>query len=161
MLKASNKRPAGAVLALICALSGCGQQDEAVPKAGARDFSALSAKAGRWYTTAQVRRGARLFEDNCALCHGANAQGPAQDWRQRLADGSFPPPPLNGTAHTWHHPLPVLLRVIEQGGVPLGGKMPGFAATMDEAQMLAVIAWFQNHWSDEIYRHWQRRGGVG
>ena len=47
--------------------------------------------------------GGKIFNNNCAVCHGQNASGPKGDWREKLADGSYPPPPLNGTAHTWHH----------------------------------------------------------
>ena len=144
--RAAGITAVAATAAAVITMVGCDRQDTV---------------AGRWYTAAQARQGAAVYRDNCAVCHGDQAQGPAGDWRQRLADGSFPPPPLNGTAHTWHHPLPVLMRVISHGGVPLGGKMPGFAATLDEAEMLSVIAWLQGHWSDEIYRHWLLRGGTG
>ena len=47
--------------------------------------------------------GAKIFNNNCLACHGQNASGPKGDWREKLADGSYPPPPLNGSAHTWHH----------------------------------------------------------
>ncbi|MDA0688527.1 MAG: cytochrome c [Proteobacteria bacterium] len=114
----------------------------------------------RWYGPQQVEMGRQVFADNCALCHGNAAQGLHEDWRQRLADGSFPPPPLNGSAHAWHHPLSVLLQVINEGGVPLGGQMPGFAEQLDEEQKLAAIAFFQNFWSDEIYANWQQMGGT-
>ena len=70
--------------------------------------------AGRWYSVEQIQTGSRVFQDECAQCHGAQAQGITADWRERLDDGSFPPPPLNGSAHAWHHPLSVLLQLINQ-----------------------------------------------
>ena len=93
------------------------------------------------------------------MCHGENAEGLVSDWRQRLDDGSLPPPPLNGTAHAWHHPNAVLLQVINNGGAAFGGKMPAFAEVLDESEKLAAIAYFQNFWSDKIYAQWTQIGG--
>jgi mono/diheme cytochrome c family protein len=64
----------------------------------------ISADEGRWYTGNQVKRGAAVFAQNCAECHGANADA-TPNWRETTPDGKYPPPPLNGTAHAWHHSL--------------------------------------------------------
>ena len=114
----------------------------------------------RWYTESQLATGKRVFDNNCAVCHGAQGQGLAEDWKKPLADGSYPPPPLNGTAHTWHHPISQLLRTINEGGVPLGGKMPAFGAQLSNQEKTAVIAYFQNWWPDDIYEAWLQRGGL-
>ena len=116
--------------------------------------------AGRWYSVEQVQTGSKVFQDHCAQCHGAQAQGVTADWRARLKDGSFPPPPLNGSAHAWHHPLSVLLQVINQGGVPLGGQMPAFANRILDREKLAAIAYFQSFWNDDIYENWEQMGGT-
>ncbi|MFT4862798.1 MAG: mono/diheme cytochrome c family protein [Pseudohongiellaceae bacterium] len=113
----------------------------------------------RWYSAAQVAQGQQVFAANCASCHGEFAQGLVEDWKAKLADGAFPPPPLDGSAHAWHHPLSVLMGVINDGGVALGGNMPGFQSTLTEQEKLAVIAFFQNYWSDEIYSNWLKMGG--
>ena len=84
----------------------------------------------------------------------------AEDWRKPLADGSYPPPPLDGTAHAWHHPLKQLVKTIRDGGVVYGGKMPGFRSTLGLAEQLATIAYFQSYWDEEIYRRWLQRGGL-
>lgn len=115
---------------------------------------------GRWYASEQAVAGAAVFAGHCAVCHGDEAQGTVEDWQARLPDGAFPPPPLNGSAHTWHHPLSVLLQVIDMGGIPLGGQMPAFEDLLTDAEKLAAIAWFQEFWSDEIYRQWLMMGGV-
>ena len=114
---------------------------------------------GRWYTEAYVAVGKPLYQQHCAVCHGDMGQGLAADWKKRLADGCYPPPPLNGTAHTWHHSISVLVRTIQNGGADLGGKMPPFADRLTTAESLAVIAYFQNWWPDEIYQIWHQRGG--
>lgn len=111
--------------------------------------------AGRWYSQQQVAQGGELFQAHCAVCHGEDAQG-TQNWFVRDENGNYPPPPLDGTAHAWHHPLPVLLEVIANGGVPLGGVMPGFSNVLSEQERLAVIAYFQSKWPDDIYEQWSR-----
>ena len=116
--------------------------------------------AGRWYSVEQVQTGNKVFQDHCAHCHGAQAQGVTADWRARLEDGSFPPPPLNGSAHAWHHPLSMLLQVINQGGVSLGGQMPAFANRILDTEKLAAIAYFQSFWNDDIYENWEQMGGT-
>lgn len=109
---------------------------------------------GRWYTAEQVATGAPLYQALCASCHAEDGSATA-DWRTSDENGNYPPPPLNGTAHTWHHPLEVLDATIRDGGVEFGGVMPGFDGALDEAQRLAIIAWFQNLWNDETYARWQ------
>ena len=107
----------------------------------------------RWYADGDVARGAPIYARHCAGCHGANASG-AGDWRKRGPDGKFPPPPLDGSAHTWHHPIAALMQQIRFGAPGGSGNMPGFAATLSEEDVLHVIAWIQDHWRDEIYAAW-------
>lgn len=111
------------------------------------------AVTGRWYAAVHVEEGAELFQIHCASCHGSQAEG-TTEWRTPDANGNYPPPPLNGSAHAWHHPKTVLLQTIAQGGVPLGGVMPGFAEILTEEEALATIAFFQNQWPDETYARW-------
>ncbi len=113
---------------------------------------------GRWYTAAQVTAGEPLYQANCAACHGADGSATA-DWRTTDANGNFPPPPLNGTAHTWHHPLEVLTGTIAEGGAAYGGVMPAFGSVLDADQRLAVVAYIQSWWTDEIYARWAEIDG--
>lgn len=110
----------------------------------------------RWYTAEQVAAGAVLYREHCAACHKANAEG-TTEWRQRDANGNLPPPPLNGTAHAWHHPLDILRSVVRAGGQPVGGSMPPFVDKLSPAQIDAVLAWVQSHWSERIYAVWEDR----
>ena len=117
----------------------------------------LTARAAdRWYDDKMVASGSQLFQQNCAVCHGANAQG-TLEWKKSDASGHYPPPPLNGSGHAWHHSIPQLARSIKEGGIQLGGVMPGFGGQLDDQQILAVIAYFQSKWADEIYRAWHNR----
>ncbi len=109
---------------------------------------------GRWYSAEQVEQGRALYAENCQSCHGGAAAG-TSDWRKTDASGNYPPPPLNGTAHTWHHPMPILERTIADGGIPLGGVMPGFSDKLSQEESRATIAYFQSLWPEEIYLRWQ------
>lgn len=108
---------------------------------------------GRWYTESQVAAGKPLYQAHCASCHGADGSATA-DWRTTDANGNYPPPPLNGSAHTWHHPLEVLTATIAEGGTQYGGLMPGFSAVLDEEARLAVVAYIQSWWTDDVYARW-------
>ena len=109
--------------------------------------------AERWYSQAQVDNGRDVFNTNCAICHGAEAAG-TPDWRKPLEDGKYPAPPLNGTAHGWHHPLTALRRQINQGGAKYGGWMPALGESLTDEQVDEAIAYIQSLWSDKIYTAW-------
>lgn len=110
----------------------------------------------RWYSSEQVREGRQLYAQYCAGCHGVNAEATA-DWKTPTKQGYYPPPPLNGSAHAWHHSVSVLDQVIRDGGALVGGVMPAWGHVLDEPQRLAVIASFQDYWSDEIFEMWLER----
>jgi mono/diheme cytochrome c family protein len=113
-----------------------------------------SVTKGRWFTQKQFQLGKQVFTTNCASCHGNQAQGIVEDWKQRNPDGSFPAPPLDGSAHAWHHPLSVLVRQINEGGVKLGGTMPAFGDTLSDEEVIAAIAYFQSFWDEQTYDRW-------
>jgi thiol:disulfide interchange protein DsbC len=111
------------------------------------------AEEGPWYTPDQVNQGAQLYGDNCASCHGVNAEATA-NWKEKDSEGNFPPPPLNGTGHAWHHAPVQLRKTIQQGSIQLGGVMPEFASKLSDDDIDAVIAFFQSKWPDETYKKW-------
>jgi mono/diheme cytochrome c family protein len=102
---------------------------------------------------ALISQGAKVYQANCAVCHGANAQGNA-NWRKKGPDGKYPPPPLNGSGHTWHHALPQLKEMIAEGSPPDQGNMPAWDDKLTDHEIDAVIAWFQSLWPDEVYAAW-------
>ena len=112
--------------------------------------------ADRWFNQGIVNYGDQLFQQNCAVCHGSNAEA-TSEWKKTDANGNYPPPPLNGSAHAWHHSIPQLARSIKEGGVKLGGQMPAFADKLSDQDVLAVIAYFQSKWPDEVYDVWHQR----
>ena len=132
-------------------LSGCTSDDQSAGSSA--DAPKIETVGSRWYTADGVSRGGPIFARLCADCHGNKAQG-SFTWRQRGADGKFPPPPLNGTAHGWHHPIRVLGSQIKFGAPGGSGTMPGFAQTLSDQDVIDLIAWFQDKWPDEIYAAW-------
>lgn len=109
----------------------------------------------RAFDAAVVERGRIVYQQNCARCHGDRAQG-APDWHKPDATGKWPPPPLNGTGHAWHHPRTALVRTIREGTLVLGGNMPAWGDKLSNADINAVIAWFQQQWPEELYAAWWR-----
>lgn len=135
------------LLVSITLVTACNDKQESMTKA--------ERKPGvkRSFDFAQITRGGKLFQQNCAVCHGAKAEG-APDWQKMDDQGKFPPPPLNGTAHAWHHPHPVLVDTIKNGTAKRGGNMPAWKDQLSDQQINDIIAWFQSKWSDEIYSAW-------
>ncbi|WP_428609673.1 c-type cytochrome [Sedimenticola sp.] len=109
-----------------------------------------------WYKFEQVSAGARIFQENCATCHGKQAQG-ADNWRQAGPDGKYPAPPLNGSGHAWHHPLNILFHTIKNGSPGGQGNMPAWGAKLSDEEIIATIAWIQSKWPREIYQNWVQR----
>ncbi len=107
----------------------------------------------RWYSAQQVVQGEKVFAQYCAACHGANAEATA-NWKQTDANSHYPPPPLNGTAHAWHHSIEVLREQIMQGGAAFGGVMPAFENILSAEEIDQTIAFFQSKWPDELYQRW-------
>ena len=107
----------------------------------------------RQYDQQVLAAGKKVFETNCAKCHGDNAQG-AKNWHQRNADGTFPPPPLNGTGHAWHHSISVLTDMIRNGSKPGEGNMPAWKDKLSAQEIDSVIQYFQSLWPDPVYAAW-------
>jgi len=105
--------------------------------------------------SAQLARGAVLFKNNCASCHGEQGQG-AINWQKRNQDGKFPPPPLNGLGHTWHHPMSVLKYTVKNGTSKIGGNMPAFAGKLTDSQIEDIFSFVQEKWPEPIYEAWYR-----
>jgi len=120
------------------------------------NFGAFGAE-NRGYDAALLEQGNTVFQKNCATCHGDNAQGTVSNWQQRDENGKLPPPPLNGTAHTWHHPIGGLAHTIKKGTLSMGGSMPAWEDKLSDEEVFSVIVWLTSLWPDEIYKAWLQR----
>ena len=102
---------------------------------------------------ALVAEGLKVYGAACASCHGAALEG-QPSWRQRKADGRLPAPPHDATGHTWHHPDKQLFEMTKTGPAKLlpgyESDMPGFAATLSDAEIWAALAYIKSTWPPRI-----------
>ncbi len=152
------RRTLSAVL-LGLALAAC-QGEKEGDTADLRGELPASGGIGRNADPALLVQGERIYRQHCAGCHAADAGGDP-NWRKRDSEGFFPPPPLNGSGHAWHHSTGVLTDLIRNGSPGGKGRMPAWAGKLSEQEITAVIAWFQSLWSQQVYEAWleiQQRG---
>ena len=89
-------------------------------------------------------RGARIYEDHCALCHGSRGEG---------VPGAYP-----GLAGNRAVLLPVtsnLVQVVLYGGFPPSTRlnprpfgMPPYAVTLTDADVAAVLSYLRASWGN-------------
>ncbi len=101
-----------------------------------------------------VARGAAIYAENCAECHGENLEGQF-GWRRRLADGTLPAPPHDETGHTWHHTDEQNFGYTKSGGqalMPPGrtSGMPAFGDVLMDDDIRAVLAFIKSKWPESI-----------
>jgi len=141
-------------LMLLLALNACDiQTEQTIRNKNGQETKTASSLIN---SKEQLDLGQKLYADNCSVCHGKTGQGYSL-WRRRDAEGYWPPPPLNGSGHSWHHPLDDLRKKISQGARPGEGGMPGFGDRLDDRKIDAIIAWFQSLWPQEVYQIWYQR----
>ncbi|MDH5425390.1 MAG: c-type cytochrome [Gammaproteobacteria bacterium] len=126
-------------------LAACSEPADSENKKQAESPAVVSSKHIRITDSEQIRRGKKVFQQNCAICHGAKGEGKS------------PAPPLNGSGHAWHHSSQMNRRTISDGTKHLGGTMPAWKDKLSEQEITDVMAWFQSKWSDEIYQLWYEK----
>ena len=101
---------------------------------------------------AKVALGAKLYAENCAVCHGAKLEG-QPNWREKLTNGRMPAPPHDESGHTWHHTDQVLFGITKQGLVPgkyappgYASDMPAFRGKLSDDDIWAVLSFIESHW---------------
>lgn len=107
-----------------------------------------------------TKLGKKVYDQNCAVCHGANLEG-QPSWKRPGSDGRLPAPPHDESGHTWHHPDSYLIHVVKNGftiGVdkPDGyqSNMPAFGKVLSDQEIVAVLSYIKSTWSPD-YQEWQ------
>ena len=100
-----------------------------------------------------LRMGERLYQENCASCHGANLEG-QPDWRTRLPNGRVPAPPHDASGHTWHHPDRVLFDIVKRGPAAIVGAgyesdMPGYEGVLTDDEITSIVDYIKSTWPDK------------
>jgi mono/diheme cytochrome c family protein len=121
-----------------------------------RDRSSESDLALDPENRAMVSLGERIYQAECAVCHGAELEG-QENWQERRSDGRMPAPPHDATGHTWHHPDQQLFALTKYGPAALVGgdyesDMPGFDGALSDAEIIAVLSFIKSRWPPEIQR---------
>ena len=103
-----------------------------------------------------VARGAELYADHCAACHGANLEGES-NWRIRKNTGRLPAPPHDASGHTWHHPDTVLLQLTKLGPSAIVGggyesDMPAYEGLLSDEEIIAVLSFIKSRWPEDVRR---------
>ena len=109
--------------------------------------------AARKLDPEKIKRGETVYRANCANCHGLNGEA-TPGWRNPGADGRYPPPPLDGSAHAWHHSTETLETMIRVGSPAAIGGMPAWDGKLTNQQIDDVIVWIKSLWPDEVYDIW-------
>ena len=97
--------------------------------------------------------GERLYQENCASCHGANLEG-QPDWRTRLPNGRLPAPPHDASGHTWHHTDRVLFDIVKRGPAAIVGAgyesdMPGYEGVLTDDEITSIVDYIKSTWPDK------------
>jgi mono/diheme cytochrome c family protein len=145
-------RKTGLIILLFSSLSLVGCEEQQLTNGEMNSVQASTGPELKW-DALRYTRGLKLYQQTCAACHGKHGEG-APNWQQKDADGKFLPPPLNGTGHTWHHPMYMLMDIIQNGTQRLGGNMPPWKGTLSDSQIQDILYWIQSQWPTEIYAAW-------
>lgn len=110
-----------------------------------------------------IARGEAIYGQSCASCHGLNLEGQA-NWRRRNEDGTLPAPPHDSSGHTWHHSDEVLFNLTKWGTAAVVGgdyksNMPGFAGTLEDDEIWAVLQYIKSRWPEDIQVAQAERSG--
>jgi mono/diheme cytochrome c family protein len=140
---------AAPIVALILGglLAGCDKKD------GDSSVSSLQAPLGsdRPLSLESVARGAHLYQEHCAQCHGPEAQG-HPDWENTKIIAA---PPLNGTGNEWKRKKVELIGVIKNGAKRNNEPaMPGWEGRLSDQEIDDIVTWFQALWPLDVYDRW-------
>lgn len=87
-----------------------------------------------------------IYDQHCAGCHGQDAVGENPDnIYEQDAQGNFVAPPLNGTAHSWHHTDEDLVDSILNGS-ERNPRMRAFEDTLTRDDAVAAVEYIKSFW---------------
>jgi mono/diheme cytochrome c family protein len=113
------------------------------------------------YDSQQIVVGKRVYEEQCARCHGMYLEGQL-NWQTPLPNGRLPAPPHNDNGHTWHHPDSYLFSITKYGMVPpyapegYQSDMPAFQDVLSDEEIVDVLLYIKGRWTEGPLEH-QRR----
>ncbi len=100
--------------------------------------------------TTEERKGERLFKEKCQSCHGERGVGETYTIEALTSRDYIMAPPLDESAHAWHHTDEALIKTILEGS-SRPSRMPAWGplgVTRNDANHL--IAYIKTLWGDRI-----------
>lgn len=100
-----------------------------------------------------IESGRQVYQDSCASCHGAAAEG-APEWQKPNAAGELPAPPHDSTGHTWRHSDEDIAHMIINGWRDPFNRtehltMPALGDVLDPEEIEDLIAYLKTLWTPE------------
>lgn len=89
----------------------------------------------------RAQEGRSVFLATCAVCHGTEAEGYANE---------LAAPALNASEHAWEHADPLIHDWIVSGKLGFGRQMPAYGGQLTDAEVHAVIAYLHSLWTPEL-----------
>ncbi len=98
-------------------------------------------------TPERIAAGEKLYRANCMACHGERGVGERpDDMYARDENGMYVAPPLDDSAHGWHHPDEQLVETILEGS-PRNPRMKGLKGRLSRDDARSVVAYIKSLWS--------------
>ena len=96
----------------------------------------------------QIGLGKKLYQANCAFCHGDNREGQPL-WNKTYINGKRPAPPLNLSDDFPALSNRELFDITKYGGQPFAPKdyineMPGFEMLLKDGEIWAIVAFLRS-----------------
>ena len=104
----------------------------------------------------QIAVGRRVYQAQCASCHGSRGEG-APNWPRPDGQGEMPAPPHDREGHSWKHADGMLYRIVRDGWRDPFNKterltMPAFGKTLPPEELRAVIDYLKTLWTPDQRR---------
>ncbi len=107
---------------------------------------AALAETGKKPDKQAVVRGEGLYKTYCQSCHGKRGVGEPGIPNSIRQPEYFTAPPLDDSAHAWHHTDEGMVKTI-LGGSPRTKRMPAWKKAISEKQARDIVAYIKSLWS--------------
>lgn len=101
-----------------------------------------------------IERGASLYAENCAQCHGDKAQGQdaANPQGGKQPDGSYLAPALNEAGVAWYRTNRQLYDYVAKGSLDQNSPMKGFGEKLSENDITSILVFVQSLWPEDLMK---------
>lgn len=94
----------------------------------------------------RVARGQVIYNQYCVKCHGEKGVGEnPSDPYATDPQGNYVAPPLDGSAHAWHHTDDDLVQFISDGS-PRNPRMKAWKETLGQEEIRDVVEYIKSLW---------------